>query len=361
MSSEPESMKQTLERLTSAQVVIVQPVATLSVGRPFPGMYIMISGLSLNVLWRRRSSAASRVHVRWIIILFILININNAAGVWIYVCQTLVAFDAATTKNYVPLHQFLSVGTSTSRQTAQLGLSMFSSIIIGIIMTYLLVHRCYVIWGYCRSILYLFGFIVCVTNSINLVVTGLMIAAYHRHDGASYHKNFRIVEALAIVTTAYASLLTFLTAARIWWLSRQTCKIARMAVGCSYKMIVVAILESGLLYSIALVLTAVLPQLTSPNGEVTPFYFNGIAIQLAAIAPTLMIVRIASGQPEEGAQERISTLQFAEATNGSQRQSIDAQDTVELRQSLTGLENRIFGVRSGTEKSLSNTEESIEV
>ncbi|KAK1217161.1 hypothetical protein PQX77_020193 [Marasmius sp. AFHP31] len=361
MSSEME-MEQTLEPFTSAEIVIVQPISTLSVLFLVYGMYIIIFGLSLNVLWRRRDSAASKVYMKWIIVLFVLTNIYNAVTTWINISQTLVAFNAVKTKDYVPLIESLAGDTSSA---AQLGLSAFSSLIMGIIMDCFLVQRCYVIWGFRKSILYPFAFIILVTDGVGFVSTAVMIAAYHQNNLTLYQKSFDIMQPLVVITVAYDSVLTLLTAGRIWWITRKAGQMAESIAYARYnfKVVVATILESGLLYSATLLIAVVVPRFTDPGAHgLSPFDLNVISIQMAAIAPTLIIVRIAYGQAVESVQQVVSTLHFAEAAgNTSQQRSMapGGHETIDLRQPLAAADERGSVSRHGTEKPLSNAGGSI--
>ncbi|KAJ8085684.1 hypothetical protein PM082_004502 [Marasmius tenuissimus] len=358
MSSETE-MEQTLEPFTSVQVVIVQPIATLSVLFLVYGMYIIIFGLSLNVLWRRRDSTASKVYMKWIIVLFVLTNIYDAVTTWIYISQTLVAFNAVKTKDYMPLIESLAGDTSSA---AQLGLSGFSSLIMGIIMDCFLVQRCYVIWGFRKSILYPFAFIVLVTDGMGFVATAVMIAAYHQNNLTLYQKTFDIMQPLVIITVAYDSILTLLTAGRIWWITRKAGQMAESTAYARYdfKVIVATILESGLLYSATLLISVVVPRFTDPGAHgLSPFDPNVISIQMAAIAPTLIIVRIAYGQAVESVQQVVSTLHFAEAAgNASQQRSVapGGRGTIDLRQSMAAMDERGSVGRHAGEKPLTHVE-----
>ncbi|KAK1223429.1 hypothetical protein PQX77_013697 [Marasmius sp. AFHP31] len=119
MALDEESVKQAMEPYTSIQMVVVKPIATLSVLCLIYGTYIMIFGLSINNLWRRRESPASNAYMKWIIALFVLTTIFNVTLVWIHVDQTLEAFNAIKANNYVPLHKSLS-GQSSLVPTTQL-------------------------------------------------------------------------------------------------------------------------------------------------------------------------------------------------------------------------------------------------
>ncbi|KAJ8085697.1 hypothetical protein PM082_004515 [Marasmius tenuissimus] len=317
MASEQELAKQAVEAYTSVEMVIVQPIATFSSVLLVYGMYIIIFGLSINVLWRRRGSPGSKAYARWIIALFALTTIFNATTEITFLSPT-----AYTESKISYLHQ---------------------------------VYRCYVIWGYSKWILYPFALVVPITDMIGLVATAVAIAAQYRLDAVLYERSNGILKVLVIITAIYTPLLTLLTAGRIWWMARQVGQIRGDGIFNKHKIFVATILESGLLYSATLVITDVLQFVIDPRGEGTvPFDLNVISVQMAAIAPTLIIIRIAYGQAVESVQQTVSALQCAEGGNSSQRRSTVAHGTVDLRRSLGGVEERATVGRFETEKPLSN-------
>ncbi|KAK1217958.1 hypothetical protein PQX77_019365 [Marasmius sp. AFHP31] len=90
MASEQEKAQRVMEPFTTVQQVIIQPTATLSMMFLVYGMYIIIFGASLNVLWHRRESSASKAYMKWIVALFVLTAIHNATEAWINIDQTIV-------------------------------------------------------------------------------------------------------------------------------------------------------------------------------------------------------------------------------------------------------------------------------
>ncbi|KAJ8095440.1 hypothetical protein PM082_023210 [Marasmius tenuissimus] len=133
MASEQENAKQAVEAYTSIGQVIVLPIGTLSVMFLVYGMYIILFGVSLNILWHRRESSASKAFMRWIIALFILTTIYNATTVWISMDQTLMTFNAVKTNNYIPFFNTLSSGNRPADWAARFGLSALSSAIMSCI------------------------------------------------------------------------------------------------------------------------------------------------------------------------------------------------------------------------------------
>ncbi|KAK1216594.1 hypothetical protein PQX77_020768 [Marasmius sp. AFHP31] len=331
MASEQDIAKQAVEAYTSVGNVIVYPISTLSVMSLVYGVYIIIFGLSLDVLWHR-SSPASKAYTRWIIALFVLNTISNASIGWLQIGQALDEFHPIKTSDYIPYLEDLS-GKKPSEWAAQLGLGALSSVIISCVFDYLMVHRCYVIWGHSKWILYPFGLVAFVTDGFVLYV--IEIIAYQYNNHALFIRLFKIGSVFVVISAVYASLLTLLTAGRIWWTVRQVEQITGNRIYTRYKIFVATILESGLLYSIMIVISMVLPLIIDPsNTGIIPFDFSVISVQMAGIAPTVIIVRITYGQAVESVQQMVSTLQFAEEANNSQQQSMAAQGTINLQQSL---------------------------
>ncbi|KAK1215867.1 hypothetical protein PQX77_021519 [Marasmius sp. AFHP31] len=104
----------------------------------------------------------------------------------------------------------------------------------------------------------------------------------------------------------------------------------------------------------------VLALVTDPKNQgIGPIDLDLISVQMAGIAQTVIIVRIAYGQAVESVQQMVSTLRFAEGANNSQQQSMGARGTASLRQSLTAVEgNGTFGnIETNQDKPPSNVAE----
>ncbi|KAJ8095442.1 hypothetical protein PM082_023212 [Marasmius tenuissimus] len=171
MASEQDIAKQFLEPYTSVGQVIVEPITTL-------------------------------------LVMFVLY-------VWTQMDQTFDTFNAVKTNNYIPYFEDLSGGSRPPEWTAQAGLNMFASNMIGCIFDYLMIHRCYVIWGYSRWILYPFAFVALVTNMIAFVVSAITTTAYQHQNYTLLTSSINIINVVVIISAVYASLLTLLTAGHI--------------------------------------------------------------------------------------------------------------------------------------------------
>ncbi|KAJ8075747.1 hypothetical protein PM082_021377 [Marasmius tenuissimus] len=358
MSSDEEIALQAVEVFTSVEVVIVQPISTLS------AMFLVYGKSKLMLIYMRgplpmrvgrRESPASKTYTRWIVALFVLTTVYVAIVVWTYVGQTLIEFNVVKTRDYIPLFKSLDSEISRPANTARSVLIGFSSVIISCIFDYLMVHRCYVIWGYSKWILYPFAFIVVVADVISIVVTAVGVVAYRQNNTVVFRKINSILFGLAVTTAMYTSLLTLLTAGRIWWTVRRVGQITGSRVYTKCKIFVATILESGLLFSAMLVVDLIFTVTTDPNSEgLFPFDFNVISVQMAGIAQSLMVVRIAYGQSVDSVQQMVSTLQFVEGVNSSQQRPTDGCGTVDLRRSFLGVEERSTVGRIETDKPPSN-------
>ncbi|KAK1228029.1 hypothetical protein PQX77_008944 [Marasmius sp. AFHP31] len=257
MTSEEEIAQQAVEAYTSVAADIVGPMAILLPMSLMYGIYIIIFGLCINVLWQRRDSPASRAYTRWIIALFVLETIYVASNVWVQVDQAVIGFNAVKTQDYIPLFKSIT-GTSP-------------------------------------------------------------------YD-------------------------------RIWWIIRQAGRLVGRDVYSRYKIFVATILETGLIYSSTLLVTVISGSLTDPQQKgLAPFSLWSIATPLSAIAPTLIVVRIAYGQSVDSVQQMVSTLQFAQGGNiSTQQRSAAARNTLDIRQSLAGAEGRDTMERLEMGRSTSN-------
>ncbi|KAL0567520.1 hypothetical protein V5O48_014477 [Marasmius crinis-equi] len=272
-----------------------------------------------------------------------------AETTWVNVYQTLISFNAAKTRDYIPLIDSLSGSTAQAAQGSEHNDMLYHE--VGAIMDHSgfeclnavvieLHHRLSAFWGHKKRVLYPTAFVVIVADIMGFAIGVVLIKAYCTSDDGSYEKAVAIDQVLVIVTAVYTALLTLLTAGRIWYISREARRSAGTSVGTlDYNTIVATILESGILYAIALLISAIVPTFfTDPTVQgLSPFDFNVIAILMMGIAPTMMIVRIAYGKSVESVEQVITTLRFAEAANGSQQRSTGvprATTTADFRESF---------------------------
>uniref|UniRef100_A0A0W0F5T7 Uncharacterized protein n=1 Tax=Moniliophthora roreri TaxID=221103 RepID=A0A0W0F5T7_MONRR len=159
----------------------------------------------------------------------------------------------------------------------------------------ILIYRLYVMWGYKRRIT-----VVPIIGMILLLLLGMATTVLSAIGSASPYLGplkwgldlyaDDIGRGYDCANAIWNLLLTFLLAGRIWWINRKACAIPSTVTQQKYKTIIAVLLESGILYPVALIAHVV--AITCWNDpsliDLAPF-----AIQMAGIAPTLIIFRTA--------------------------------------------------------------------
>ncbi|KAI3615548.1 hypothetical protein WG66_011762 [Moniliophthora roreri] len=157
------------------------------------------------------------------------------------------------------------------------------------------IYRLYVMWGYKRRIT-----VVPIIGMILLLLLGMATTVLSAIGSASPYLGplkwgldlyaDDIGRGYDCANAIWNLLLTFLLAGRIWWINRKACAIPSTVTQQKYKTIIAVLLESGILYPVALIAHVV--AITCWNDpsliDLAPF-----AIQMAGIAPTLIIFRTA--------------------------------------------------------------------
>jgi len=90
---------------------------------------------------------------------------------------------------------------------------------------------------------------------------------------------------------AFNIVMTLATAGRIWWVARVARPILEKKQVQQYNTAIAIIVESGAIYSVAVLLMAAIP-----SSEPYRLIFVVIAIRVVCIMPTLMIVQVELGQ-----------------------------------------------------------------
>ncbi|EEB97928.1 hypothetical protein MPER_02655, partial [Moniliophthora perniciosa FA553] len=95
-----------------------------------------------------------------------------------------------------------------------------------------------------------------------------------------------------IASGALNGLLTLMTAARIWWISRQARHLLGRGIQQKYVSIVAIIsLESGMIYPVLLIIGLIITRMTDLTKQgLVPVDFFPLVSLAAGIAPTIIIV-----------------------------------------------------------------------
>ncbi|KAL0570690.1 hypothetical protein V5O48_011265 [Marasmius crinis-equi] len=186
-----------------------------------------------------------------------------------------------------------------------------------------LIHRCYIVWASKKLILYP---LVVTSVLINGVLLGSSIAIAatfnsRTNDSTAYQMNNAAFVAAAVLNFT----LTLMTAGRIWWISREAREGLGKRVKSTYTTIVAITIESGFIYSTSLLVIyiIVLANVDQPGH----FDATVVSTQLSALAPTLLIVRVAYNKSVDSVyqSQKVSTLAFADRS-GMQESRADRRD-----------------------------------
>jgi len=155
----------------------------------------------------------------------------------------------------------------------------------------LVIYRCYIIWNHNKFIV--------VLPIIMLIVTAVF--------------GWDILLPLPpffVLTLATNVLVTFLTAGRIWWICRQARIHLKTAVQKQSVSSLAIVVESGVIYSAAVLTYLILGAI--PSAEVVQNPIVEMLAQLVGIVPTLIIVRVGLGLSVQSIE---STVAAAKASS----------------------------------------------
>ncbi|KAJ7124648.1 hypothetical protein C8R43DRAFT_37539 [Mycena crocata] len=285
------------------------------------GIYSVLFFQSVHILLTRRRPHY-KFHLACMIVLFVLSTIHIAlAYAWAFIT------DGADTGIY-ELFSLLDpppmlYGPSDPVSVRRIGLVLkVRYTLANMIADGILVHRCYVIWGFSwRAAAFPFFAYVC--TFIGGIVGLLPLS------GSSE----RAAVAVCVGTTFFTNILAAgLAAGRIWWISRRAAFFLGRNSRKKYMDLTAIILESGMIYPASLLITIVcFLSPTAPTASV--LICIGAVYHIVAIAPTLIIVRVGLGVSTDDVDKCVTI------TNGHGTQSraptgaggVEATSVLELR------------------------------
>ncbi|TFY72243.1 hypothetical protein EVG20_g745 [Dentipellis fragilis] len=211
----------------------------------------------------------------------------------------------------------------------------------------LLIFRCFVIWERKIRIVLPLIILLTATTVCNLVDAHYDYELYKMSraagsSGVTPPGWFRAVDmssefanagvAMMLATTV---LTTIATAGRIWWTLK---RLGRRSIGGAYRSAILMLVESGMLYSSALIVQLIIQQTAAEYIGIFP----EIQSMLSGIAPTLIIVRVGMGRSFEtthvsAIQTQNNTMQFAKPATSTMASAAghsgsDSTDTDSARQ-----------------------------
>ncbi|KAG7087041.1 hypothetical protein E1B28_013020 [Marasmius oreades] len=208
----------------------------------------------------------------------------------------------------------------------------FLLISANILADILLIHRCYLVWGSSKPLLIILGFLAAATNTLGLITVIMLLSS----SGSR-----KIYEMAADIKLGYNGaaagvnlLITLLTAARIWWTTREARTLMGGHITRFYRRIVTIILESGITYPLFLAANVAL--FSNQETIVLVVDLQPTAVLIAGIAPALSIVQAHYGKKSAGDWEsmaagaRISDIQFPDLSRVSQAEGDHVYGQVEV-------------------------------
>ncbi|KAK1220539.1 hypothetical protein PQX77_016679 [Marasmius sp. AFHP31] len=315
-----DDLQEFLEPYLTVQAVVVMPIATLSAELLLYGMYAILFGLCMHILRQRRSCLG--LYSVCTILLFAFATLYVASDIYSTTQQAIIDFEAAKTQDLEPLARYLNQDGDSGRILWGIITTTLSFPLMNVLADIMLVHRCYILWGYKGFILYILGGAAFVLNGIYLASSTMIIIGLSRKSTMLdfYLRGAQIDDGNSIALAVFNSILSLLTAGRIWWISREVGRhLGEVQMRARHRTIVAAILESGLLYPATLITDMVISRVLDPDSiGVIPVDLASVVILMSGLAPTLIIVRVGYDKSVESVQQMMSTY-FAE--EASQRRT----------------------------------------
>ncbi|KAI3601608.1 hypothetical protein WG66_003018 [Moniliophthora roreri] len=304
--------------------ILVTPIANLTVMLYVYGIYTVLFIISVHVLIHRQDHLNRVLYMFFTIALFTLASACTVVEIFSNVHQATLEFTFTKNQDWASFLAFLNHDNAKTITLTIADLMLF--------------HRCYVIWGSSKWIAFPLIFMILSLAICEIVASAFMITGISNTANPAkvqlYLQSNTIDTAFWLAEMGVNIILTLLTAGRIWWITWEAWKHMGPAIKTKYNTIVAIILESGILYPIFLTTTVVYSELADPDayGSIS-FLFFIVTYQVAGIAPTLIIIRAASGKTVEytSANKVMSSLHFASGAvpgseNSDTRSHIQAID-----------------------------------
>ncbi|ESK86786.1 hypothetical protein Moror_15148 [Moniliophthora roreri MCA 2997] len=280
------------------------------------GIYTVLFIISLRILVRRPYRPNRALYLFFIIALFTLTSALNIVETFAYARQATLEFTFMKNQDWA---SFLAYLQHNSVGTIILGFEMALPLCLVFTADLMLLHRCYVIWGSSKRILFPMIFVMLSLAICDIVATVLSVIGINNYadpvNQRLYIQGSIIDEGFWWANMGVNIILTLLTAGRIWWISHEARKYMGPAIKTKYNTIVAIILESGIIYPILLTAATLIDKLADPDRSGSaPVSLWIVTYQVAGIAPTLIIIWAAEGKTVEhtSMNQALSTLHFVE-------------------------------------------------
>ncbi|KAK1224367.1 hypothetical protein PQX77_012728 [Marasmius sp. AFHP31] len=304
MSSQ-DSLEETVAPFLTLRGVIVLPIATLLSELLIYGMYMIIFGLCMYICYHQDSTGL-RFYLVCTILLFATASVYVALDILGTTRQAVIEFHAAKTQDFNPLIKYLYQDTL---KTVWAATTSFAAMFMNALADVMLIHRCYVLWGFSKIVLFTLGSVGIILNGISLAMS--FMTSIGASDFSKFqdvlHIGVKIDHGNQIAVAVFNMILSLLAAGRIWWISHEARQHMGMSTHARYHEIVTIILESGLLFPTATIAAVMVPMILDPGSQgIIPIDLGSIALLMAGLAPTLIIVRVAYRKSVDSVQQVVS-------------------------------------------------------
>uniref|UniRef100_A0A0W0G2V6 Uncharacterized protein n=1 Tax=Moniliophthora roreri TaxID=221103 RepID=A0A0W0G2V6_MONRR len=332
---------------TSITNILVKPMASLTVMFYVYGIYTVLFIISLHILICRQDRPNRVLYMFFTIALFTLTSAFIIMETFGAAYEATLLFTFTKNQNWASLLAYLY---HDNTKTIGIGFQQVLALCLVTMADLMLFHRCYMIWGSSKWIAFPLTFVILSLAICEIVAVAFAVIGISNTANPAKVQLFllgnTIDTAFWLADMGVNVILTLLTAGRIWWISREARKHMGPAIKTKYNTIVAIILESGILYPIFLTTGIIYIILIDPGSSGSiPFQLAFVTYQVAGIAPTLIIIRAASGKAVEhtSMNQVVSSLHFADcAVPGSgsletrpQVQTVD----IEARSSAERVQN----------------------
>ncbi|KAJ3575470.1 hypothetical protein NP233_g1078 [Leucocoprinus birnbaumii] len=157
-----------------------------------------------------------------------------------------------------------------------------------IIADALLIYRCYILWNNKKRIIALPCFLLLGGTICGYLFVGMSDDEYPFRS---------LLSVFLFSTLALNSVVTSLMAGRIWWIAKRTRGLVGPKLAKKYRMAMAIFIESGLIYSIYVILDVVLHALLLDSG----------LVQVVGLVPTLIIVQTGLANSHPNAPDASTT------------------------------------------------------
>ncbi|KAG7088998.1 hypothetical protein E1B28_012944 [Marasmius oreades] len=284
--------------------IAVAPMSTLLLTVFVYGIYVMVFGRCLQILLARRKEDRPNqiLYLGWTTGLFLQATTMVAFEILTEVRQSILVFNALSTRNYDTFIQYLMHDTL---KTVQDTIGDVLSVTINATAETMLEPSRFNVFH----------------KSLTALIPGVGLASVfmgtYGEDPGDPHRDkiYSLGSEIndfgwTIPAAILNSILTLLTAGKIWWFTRQG-RLLGTAVDRRYKTIVAVMVESGLMLPVvSIAYLAVAHAFNTELNNAMPVNLGPVRDLIAALAPTLIIVRTASNLSIENANQFISTLRF---------------------------------------------------